>query len=129
MRTRVVLAGFLGLALFAGISAVYAQSINECQALITALGVRTQTVTIIGRNAEKDREGLLGKLSDAAFKLDAAKFCDAIQKLADFKAKVQQLSGAGKIGADDAALLSGDADVAIGCVQNVATGAGVSCGG
>jgi hypothetical protein len=68
-------------------------------------------------------------LNEAAIKLDQAKFCDAIQKLNDFKLKVQELAAAGKIGFEDANQLSGDADKARECVLNVATSSGTACGG
>ena len=111
----------------AGHSTIHAQSISDCQALITALRVKTQTVQITSNNAEKDLGGLVAKLNESAVKLDQAKFCDSIAKLNDFKARVQQLSAAGRLSFEDADQLSRAADAAIACVVNVATSAGVAC--
>jgi hypothetical protein len=108
-------------------SNVSAQSISECQALITALRVETQAVQMTGNNAAKDVAGLVSKLNESALKLDQAKFCDSVAKLNDFKARVQQLSGAGKISPENSDELSRDADAAIACVVNVAASTGVAC--
>ena len=130
MHVRRVVSTVLGAAIVAaGASLVSAQSISECQALITALRVKTQTVQITSNNAEKDLAGLVTKLNDAAIKLDQAKWCDSIAKLNDFKARVQQLAAAGKVLSEDADQLGRDADAAIACVVNVATSAGVTCAG
>jgi hypothetical protein len=128
MRVRHVVSVFAGVLLVVGMAAAAAaQSITECQALITALRVRTETVVISGKNADKDRAGLVGKLNEASDKLDHGKFCDAIQKLNDFKARVQQLVDAAKVTVEDGAQLTNDADAAIRCIQNVATSAGITC--
>lgn len=128
MSLRTCFSVALGLLIIGGVvSSVSAQSISECQALITALRVKTQAVQITSNNAEKDLAGLVSKLNDSAIKLDQAKFCDSIAKLNDFKARVQQLSAAGKITPEDGDDLSRDADAAIACVVNVATSAGVAC--
>jgi hypothetical protein len=110
---------------------VFAQSIGECQALITALRVETSDpaqVQIAGKNAEKDRAGLVSKLTEASIKLDQAKFCDAIAKLNDFKSRVQELVAAGKLAFETGEGLNADADRAIACVAGVANSAGVPCG-
>jgi hypothetical protein len=105
-------------------------SISECQALITALRVKTSDpaqVQIAGKNAEKDRAGLVSKLTEASIKLDQAKFCDAIAKLNDFKSRVQELVAAGQLRFETGEGLSSDADRAIACVAGVANSAGVPC--
>lgn len=112
-------------------SAVFAQSISECQALITALRVDTldtAQVQITGKNADKDRAGLGSKLTEASIKLDQAKFCDAIAKLNDYKSRVQELVAAGRLTFEAGEGLSADADRAIACVASVANSAGVPCG-
>jgi len=81
----------------------WASTVSECQAMIANLKAETQQVTITGRNAEKDRAGLVGKLDAARLALDRAKFCDPIQKLNDFRAKVIQLIDAGRINQEPAA--------------------------
>jgi hypothetical protein len=108
-------------------SRVHAQAAEDCQSLIAALRADTEAVQLVGKNASKDLSGLLAKLDESIVKLDEGKFCDSIAKLADFKARVQQLSGAGKLPADAADQLSGDADAAIACVGDAATSANVSC--
>lgn len=111
----------------------HATTVSECQAIIAGLKAKTQTVVITGKSAEtKDRPGLIGKLNEAALKLDQAKFCDSIQKLNDFKVKVNQLSAAGRINQDPAAGPTGqellaDADAAITCVNELATQSGTVC--
>ncbi len=125
------------LALFAGASAVRAETVTECQQLIANLKTETQSVGITGKSAEKERASLSGKLDAAALALDRGKFCDAVQKLNDFKFKVNQLSAAGQINqnptdASGATLVTGsqlsaDADAAINCVNQLAiqsTGSG-----
>ena len=128
MQLRIVSSLLLGLVIIASVSSsVYAQSISECQALITALRVKAQAVQITSNNAVKDLGGLVTKLNESAVKLDQAKFCDSIAKLNDFKARVQQLVAAGKVSFEDADQLNREADAAIACVVNVATSAGVAC--
>ena len=110
-------------------SIAYAQSISDCQALLVALRVKAQSVPLTGQNADRERAGLVNKLNEAAIKLNQAKFCDSLVKLNDFEVKLQQLASAGKITFEDAEVLSRDAATASQCVQNVATSAGVACGG
>ena len=103
---------------------VWATTVSECQAMIAGLESETQQVAITGRNADKDRDALVGKLDAAALKLDQAKFCDAIQKLDDYKARVNQLIAAGRINQDpDAGVTAGqlltDADAAINCINQL----------
>ena len=111
---------------------VSAQTVSECQAIIANLKAKTQTVAISGKNAEKDRAGLTLKLDEATLKIDQAKFCDAIQKLNDFKVRVNQLVAAGKINQDPALGTTGqelltDADAAINCLNNLVTQSGTVC--
>jgi hypothetical protein len=85
-------------------------------------------VQITSKNPEKDLGGLVAKLNESAVKLDQGKFCDSVAKLNDFKARVQQLSAAGKISFEDSDELGRDADAAIACVVNLAASAGIACG-
>ncbi|HEX8163109.1 MAG TPA: hypothetical protein VF538_14665 [Pyrinomonadaceae bacterium] len=108
---------------------VSAETVSECQQLLANLKSETQTVIITGKAAERDRAGLVGKVDNASFALDRGKFCDAIQKLNDFKAKVNQLIAAGQINqnptdANGATLATGtqllaDADAAIHCINQL----------
>src|SRR6185503_13185328 len=91
---------FFALAMFVAAPLAHATTITEVQALIASLKAKTTTVTITGKQAEKDRASLLDKLNEASLKVDQAKFCDAVTKVNDFKAKVNQLIAAGKINQD-----------------------------
>lgn len=77
-----------------------ATTVTEVQAMITSLRTKTETVLITGKQADKDRAGLLGKLNEASLKVDQAKFCDAVAKLNGFKVSVNALIAAGKINQD-----------------------------
>jgi hypothetical protein len=100
--TSVISRRFLLLVLIAGFASLaFAETVSECQALIANLKAETQGVVITGQNAEtKDRPGLIAKLDAASLALDRGKFCDAIQKLNDFKTKINQLILAGSINQD-----------------------------
>jgi hypothetical protein len=105
---------------------------QDCQALIDALAVDTQAVIIVGRNAEKTRAGLLSKLEGATTSLERGKLCSAIQKLNDFRNKVNQLIASESINTDPAVGVTGQdlvnaATDAIACVQAQATASGVTC--
>ncbi len=115
-----------------------ADTVSECQTLIANLKAETTAVVITGKSADKDRAGLIGKLDQASFALDQAKFCDAIQKLNDFKVKVNQLITAGRINqtptdASGNPLVTGtqllsDADAAINCINGLQVqSTGVGC--
>jgi hypothetical protein len=117
------------IALTLSANVVNAETVTECQQLIANLRAETQTVIITGKQAEKDRATLTGKADNASFALDRGKFCDSIQKLNDFKAKVNQLIAAGQINqnstdASGATLVTGtqllaDADAAINCINQL----------
>ena len=104
-----------------------ATTISECQTDIANLKTDTEQAAITGRNAEKDRAGLIGKLDNAATALDKAKFCDATQKLNDFRTKVNLLVAAGAIDVTTGQQLLAGADAAIACIRDVAGQAGTSC--
>ena len=108
-------------------STAFATTISECQTDIANLRAETHSATFTGANAAKDEAGLLGKLDAAATSLDKGKFCDAIQKLNDFKTRVNQLIAAGKIDAATGQQLLADADDAIACIRSVAMQAGKTC--
>jgi len=113
------------LAMFVAAPLAHATTVTEVQAMIGSLKTKTENVAITGKSAEtKDRPGLLGKLNEATLKVDQAKFCDAIVKLNDFKAKVNQLIAAGKINQDPAAGTTGqellnDADATIAALNEL----------
>ena|SRR6185503_18311181 len=111
---------------------VNARTMQDCQGLIAGLRADTAAVVITGKSAEKDRAGLLGKLDNASDALARGKFCTAIQKLVDFRNKVNQLIAAGKINSDPNVGVTGqnlvdDANEAIACIQGLATQSGVTC--
>jgi hypothetical protein len=129
---RTFLSTALTSALLFTTASLQASTVSECQQEIANLRSQTETITITGQQADKDRAGLLAKLDAASLKLDQGKFCDAITKLNDFKTKVNQLVAAGKINTDPANgttaqdLLNG-ADAAINCIRDVAAQAGTTC--
>ncbi|MFL6741968.1 MAG: FIMAH domain-containing protein [Sphingomicrobium sp.] len=100
-----------------------AQTRSDCEAQLASLRSASGAVAISGRNAEKDRAGLVGKLTDASTELAKGKNADAAKKLADFKVKVGQLAEAGRISNADAASLTQQADSAIVCINGLGTSA------
>jgi hypothetical protein len=116
---------FFALALFVAAPLAHATTVTEVQAMLASLKTKTTTVTITGKSAEtKDRPGLIGKLDEAILKVDQAKFCDAIAKLNDFKARVNALIAAGKINQDPALGTTGqellnDADATIAALNEL----------
>ena len=103
---------------------VGATTVSECQDLISALETSLDGTEIGGKNVDRTRAGLEGKLGGASIKLDQAKFDDAIQKLEDFKNKVLGLAGSKKpkMAQEDADALASDADDAIACVEALIAG-------
>ena len=94
-----------------------AQTETDCAAQIASLRTAAEGVAISGKNADKDRAGLTGKLDDASTELGKGKTADAAKKLADFKVKVEQLAAAERIASGDAASLLAQADSAIACIN------------
>ena len=123
VRTGVGVSILLGLVLSAILwftaQPAQAQTVDECQADIAALGVQTQNATFTGQNAGKDQAGLLAKLDSASAKLSQGKFTDALANLQSFRAKVVTLDQQGKISHTDAPALIASADEAIACVQGL----------
>ena len=111
---------------------VNASTVSECQALIAALRTDTESVVIVGKNAEKNRAGLVSKLDGASVSLDRVKLCDALRKLTDYRNKVNQLIVSGSINAEPAVGVTGQdlvngADEAIACVQSLVAQSGGTC--
>ncbi|HEX5873589.1 MAG TPA: hypothetical protein VFY60_03015 [Pyrinomonadaceae bacterium] len=114
----------LAFAMFVAAPMANATTITEVQAMLTSLKAKTTSVVITGKSAEKDRTGLLDKLNEASLKLDQGKFCDAIAKVNDFKARVNALITAGRINQDPAAGTTGqellaDADAIIAALNEL----------
>lgn len=130
MKKISVAAVFCALALFVAAPLAQATTITEVQAMIASLKAKTTNVAITGKSAEtKDRPGLLAKLDEATLKVDQGKFCDAIAKLNDFKARVNALVVAGKINQDPALGTTGqeliaDADATIAALNELQTQSG-----
>ena len=102
----------------------FATTVTEVQAMITSLKTKTETVVITSKQADKERASLLAKLDEATLKVDQAKFCDAIQKLDNFKTSVNALIAAGKINQDPALGTTGtellaDADAIIAALNEL----------
>ena len=111
---------------------VNASLMQDCQTSIAALRTDTETVVITGKNAEKNRAGLLSKLDSASTALAGGKLCGAIQKLTDFRDKVNQLIASGSINSDPTVGTTGqdlvdDANEAIACVQAAVAASGITC--
>lgn len=109
-------AALSGLSLLSAASPAEAAG-TDCITLIRALRADTVTVAISGRKAEMDRAGLLWKLDNAVVKLGQDKPADAILKLTDYAAKVQQLGWAGRMSGEDVARLLGQVQAAIRCIE------------
>jgi|SRR5215213_3080734 len=112
------------LAMFVAAPLAQATTITEVQAMLTSLKAKTETVAISGKQADKDRAGLLAKLNEASLKVDQAKFCDAIAKLNDYKTSVNALIVVGRINQDPAAGTTGqellnDADAIIAALNDL----------
>ena len=124
MKTKSLAAILCALVIFVAAPLAHATTITEVQAMLTSLRTKTETVAISGKQADKDRLTLLGKINEASLKVDQAKFCDAIVKLNDFKVRVNQLIAAGKINQDPAAGTTGqellnDADAIIAALNEL----------
>ena len=121
------------LAMFVAAPSAHATTVTEVQAMIGTLKTKTETLTVTGKSAEKDLNGLLSKLSEAALKVDQGKFCDAIVKLNDFKTRVNALIATGRINQDPAAGTTGqdllnDADATIAALNQLQTqSTGAAC--
>lgn len=125
MMKKISFAAFaFAIAMLVAAPVALATTISEVQAMITNLTAKATSVVITGKQADKDRAGLTDKLNEAALKVDQAKFCDAIAKLNDFKARVNALITAGKINQDPALGTTGtellaDADATIAALNEL----------
>ena len=114
------------LAMLVGVPSTRAD-IGTCQLLLDSLRLQTEAVDI----SAKDRATLLSKVDEAKAKINQAKFCDALLKLNDYKAKVNELRNAPKpkISQADADSLLSLVNDAIACVTELACNSGNNCGG
>jgi len=124
MKKKSFAALLCALAIFVAAPLAHATTVTEVQAMIASLRTKTETVIITGKSAEKDRAGLLEKLTDASLKVDQAKFCDAVAKVNDFRNRVNALIAAGKINQDPALGTTGqellnDADAIIKALNDL----------
>jgi len=115
--------------LLIAISAAARGTVEDCKSLINKLITNTRSVAIHGRNVKKDRAELIANLEVALTDLDTVKPCTAVQKLNDFKTKVNQLIAAKRINTDENAGttskdLIDDADAAINCINTESAGCG-----
>lgn len=104
-----------------------AETFEECQDAIAAVGSELNDVVFLGRGP--DEQKIREKLDEASFKLNQAKFDDAIQKLADVRQKIEQLRDAAKAKIADATPDDGNDDIqdildaidaAIACIDALA---------
>ena len=108
---------------------VGAVAAEDCKLSINKLIETTQSIAITGRNAKKDRAALVAELEIALTDLDTVKPCTAVQKLKDFKSKVNGLIAAGRININEnagatAKNLIDAADAAITCINTESAGCG-----
>ena len=96
---------------------VAAQTAPSCSDQFAVLRADTQDVTITGGKVEKERAGLVKLVDDAQALASIGKTADAVNKLRNFTVKVDQLEAAGRLSAESAALLRGDAADTIACLQ------------
>lgn len=125
---------FCALVMFVAAPLAQATTVTEVQAMFATLKTKTETVVITGKAAEtKDRPGLLEKVNEGVLKVDQAKFCDAVQKLNDFKVRVNALIAAGKINQDPTVGTTGqdllnDADAIVAGLNDLQTqSTGTAC--
>jgi hypothetical protein len=109
----------LAVSAVATVSPAGAATTAECQAQIDQLATQTQAATFTGKNADRERSGLLGKLTNAETKLSEGKNADAILKLQDFQGQVRALGQTGKLAPADAESLAAGADAAIACINSI----------
>ena len=103
------------------VSPALAQTAADCEAQIASLSGAVTSLTISGKNADRDRQSLLRTLEGASTELAKGKNADAAKKLTDFKVKVAQLLEAGRISSGDASSLTAQADSAIACVNGLSS--------
>jgi hypothetical protein len=133
MKRKSLSAMLVVLAMFVAAPLAHATTVTEVQAMIGTLKTKTEGVVITGKSADKDLNGLVGKLNEAALKVDQGKFCDAVVKLNDFKVRVNALIVAGRINQDPAAGTTGqellnDADATIAALNQLQTqSTGAAC--
>ena len=119
--TALLVVAILVLGALPAAAPAHATTVAECIAQIQALSTTTSSVQISGRNAERDRQGLVGKLAEAVDKLNQGKPLDAIAKLNDFIQRVTQLAAQGRIQPGDANTLLAGANSAISCIRAIGT--------
>ena len=103
---------------------VHATTVGECKGLIDIVEGTLGDADIGGKNPDRTRAGLESKLDGASMKVSQAKFADAIDKMTDFKYKVQDMTvpnrkGETKIDPDDAFDLEAGANEAIDCIEDL----------
>lgn len=117
-----VLGALAGASLLLAAGVASAASFGECQTLITALRSDTVAATFVGRNETKDEAGLVAKLDGASAKLTQGKFCDAKQKVSQYKDKVNALCGEGKLVDNEDVTCAGlieDAGAVLTCIAGL----------
>lgn len=133
LMVRGIALAALGLALspaFIGRQAS-ASIVTECQSLITALHVETETVVIV-KNEDRNRTMLLSRLENASDSLDKGKLCDAVGKLEGYRERVDALADAGTLNTDLNVGVTGPelrnlAFQAIICIEAFAAQSGTPC--
>ena len=96
------------------LSASKSNAQTACQ---TELGALESAITSATFTNEKDRQGLLTKLSNAETKLTEGKTADAVAKITDIQTAVARLAEGGKLNSEDAQAIDTTAEDVIVCLQ------------
>jgi len=96
------------------LSASKSNAQTACQ---TELGALESAITSATFTNEKDRQGLLTKLSNAETKLTEGKTADAVAKITDIQTAVARLAEGGKLNSEDAQAIDTAAEDVIVCLQ------------
>ena len=109
----------VALATVGAVAPAGATTVGECLVTLDVLSELTAGAEFSSARADRDQAGLLGKVENAALKLDQAKFADSLQKLGDYRDKLGQLVDAAKINAQDGAELLDGLDAATACICQI----------
>ncbi|TYL50921.1 hypothetical protein [Agromyces mariniharenae] len=120
-RLPAVLAGALlaSTLAVAGGSAAIADSETPCAAELTQLSSDLSSVPITGGKVDKERAGLLKIVGDTAALAEAGKTTDAVVKLSNLQAKVDDLAAVERISTESAELLTTDTADATLCLSSL----------
>lgn len=94
-------------------------TIGEVQQHIALLQSMTGSASYAGRDAGKHRLALLERLSDAVARLSIGKTAEALERIAEFKSKVQELQREGRLDPTAGTAMAIEADVTIALIRGL----------